>query len=258
MCYDRDARPPVPAVDTASVAVDELVLVSADGTAFAAFRADPARPDGAALVVLLDHRGLCPFYERLAVALAAHGHPAVVIDYFGRTAGTDHRRNENFPAPSDLAGLTRDGMDADLLAAARHVRERGAESVVALGFCLGGRLVFFASAPRYGLDGVIGFYGHPGTGGPYGPGPAQHASELSAPILGLFGGADEAIPPDVVEQFELALTAAGVPHTISSYPGAPHGFFDVRHDEHQATCESAWQLVQDFLRDRLTPERETT
>ncbi|MBB5785364.1 hypothetical protein [Nonomuraea jabiensis] len=40
---------------------------------------------------------------------------------------------------------------------------------------------------------MIGFYGAPGIAGPCGPGPTQHAAELGAPILGLFGGADEGI-----------------------------------------------------------------
>ncbi|MGP3912294.1 dienelactone hydrolase family protein [Nonomuraea sp. 10N515B] len=69
-----------------------------------------------------------------------------------------------------IVKLTRDGIQADLRAAAAHL---GDGPVVALGFCMGGRNAFFASDPRFGFAGVIGFYGAPGIAGPYGPGPTQ-------------------------------------------------------------------------------------
>ena len=49
---------------------------------------------------------------------------------------------------------------------------------------------------------------------------------MTSPILGLFGGADEAIGPDGRAAFERALTAARVPHELVTYPDAPHSFFD--------------------------------
>jgi dienelactone hydrolase len=120
-------------------------------------------------------------------------------------------RPAGFPGPEHLAGLSRSSQQADALAVAVHLRDPagGAVSeVVALGFCMGGRVAFLLSAPAFGFNGVVGFYGAPGRVGPYGAGPTEHAAELGAPILGLFGGADEGIPPRAVADFDAALTAA--------------------------------------------------
>ena len=57
---------------------------------------------------------------------------------------------------------------------------------------------------------------------------------MHGPVLGLYGGADEGIPPEHVEAFERGLAEAGVEYEIVTYPGAPHSFFDRRYEEHAA------------------------
>ena len=52
------------------------------------------------------------------------------------------------------------------------------------------------------LAGVIGFYGVL-TGSRFGvDGPLERAGDIRAPLLGLFGGEDQAIPVEQVEQFD--------------------------------------------------------
>jgi carboxymethylenebutenolidase len=66
-------------------------------------------------------------------------------------------------------------------------------------------------------------------------------------VLGLFGGADQAIPQEQVEEFESALSSAGVEHEIHVYPGAPHSFFDKKQDEFVTESEDAWRRILGFL-----------
>ncbi|MET7461402.1 dienelactone hydrolase family protein [Nonomuraea sp. NPDC005501] len=257
MCYDPEAAPPAFTPPVTGTRARSLRLTSADGATFAAYEARPDDVRGAGVVVLPDVRGLHGFYKHLAVRLAEQGHPAVAIDYYGRTAADDDR-GEAFPIMEHVTRLGRDTIQADIMAAA----DRLGRPAVALGFCMGGRNAFLASAPRFGFAGVIGFYGAPGIAGPYGPGPTQHAAELSAPVLGLFGGADEGIPAEQVAEFGQALAAAGVRHELVTYPGAPHGFFDAAHTApsehathtapsghgaHEAASADAWRRVLDFL-----------
>ncbi|WP_219470687.1 dienelactone hydrolase family protein [Nonomuraea rhizosphaerae] len=245
MCYDDTARPPVhTAPVTGTTSADLRLDSTADGAPFAAYEARPDVASGAGVVILPDVRGLHDFYKRLAVRLAEQGHPAIAIDYYGRTA-EDDRRGADFPIMEHVPRLTRDQIQGDVMAAARRLDG----PVVALGFCMGGRNAFFLSAPRFGFAGVIGFYGAPGIAGPYGPGPTQHANELSAPILGLFGGADHGITGEMVGEFGDALTRAGVAHELVTYPGAPHGFFDAAYEEHAEACADAWKRVLAFLPD---------
>jgi carboxymethylenebutenolidase len=248
MCFELDSLPPVPVVSGAAVDHRDLELESADGTRFAAFAALPEQPTGAGVVILPDVRGLYRFYEELALRFAERGIAAVAIDYFGRTAGVG-KRGDDFPYRDHVAQTTAEGIQSDVRAAVEHLRsENGsAASVFTVGFCFGGRHSWLAAAGGHGLAGVIGFYGRPGEGTDGSPGPIQRAAELDAPILGLMGGADQAIPATDVAAYEEALQAAGIEHELVTYPGAPHSFFDRRHEEHAEASEDAWRRVLDFI-----------
>lgn len=250
MCFDTDSRPPVDADSSTGTGSERFVLTAGDGARLAAFAARPRRPTGTGVVVLPDARGLHRFYEGLADRLADNGHTAVAIDYFGRTAGVEER-SEDFPYLEHLFRTTRATFQADIAAAAGHLRSPNGgscRSLLTLGFCLGGRLSFLAAATEPGLAGVIGFYGFPGMGGPYrDAGPTQLADQMTAPILALMGGADHGIPPSELEAFDSALTAAGVEHEVVVYPKAPHSFFDVKHEEFAEASADAWRRVLEFL-----------
>ncbi len=253
MCYDADAIPPIPhgPAVTAVRSAEPLTLTSADGTAFAAFLAEPARPTGPGVLILPDNRGLRGFYEHLARRLAEQGHPALAIDYFGRTAGPDLRtRGADFgDMPQHmrhLGGLTAAGLDADLTAGLDHLRAAYGRTVAALGFCFGGRQAFRAAAPKFGLSAAVGFYGYPDT--VFGaPGPTQLAAELTTPLLAFWGGADPDIPATTVSAFDDALTAAGCAHEFVTYPGAPHGFFDGGTADFAEASADAWRRTLAFL-----------
>jgi carboxymethylenebutenolidase len=227
-----------------------MVLTSNDGTPFAAFGARPLSPSRTGVVVLPDNRGLSGFYEKLSVQLAKEGFSAAAIDYFGRTAGTTVDRGPDFPLMEHLMKLTRPGLFADITAAIDYLRSPAGgdcETVFALGFCFGGRLAFLASAPSFGLAGVIGFYG--ATDVLFAsPGPTQLAADLAAPILGIFGGADTGISAQMIQSFDEALTVNQVEHEIVVYPGAPHSFFDIGYQEHAEACRDAWSRSLAFFR----------
>jgi len=252
MCFDLDSTPPVPSNPEAVADQRMLTLTSADGTRFAAFAALPRERSDVGVVVLPDVRGLYRFYREIALRLAEAGHPAVAIDYYGRTAGVAER-DEDFPFLDHLLRLTRDGIHTDVAAAIAHLRSDvggACRRVVTLGFCFGGRQSFLAATRGHDhLVGVIGYYGLPGYGPDGSPGPTQHAAEMTVPVLALMGGADEVIPPSEVAAFEEALAAAGVEHEVVTYPGAPHSFFDLKHDGKYAEASAdSWRRVLDFLR----------
>jgi carboxymethylenebutenolidase len=255
VCFELDSLPPIPVVSGASVSHDDLVLESADGTRFAAFAALPDAPRGSGVVVLPDVRGLYRFYEELALRLAERGHAAVAIDYFGRSAGVA-KRDDDWPYMEHVERTTPEGIQADVAAAAAWLRSPAGGScgsVFTLGFCFGGRHSWLSAAGDHGLAGAIGFYGRPGPGRDGAPGPAQRARELGAPILGLMGGADAAIPPEDVAAFEEALTAAGVEHELVTYDGAPHSFFDRRQEDFVEASDDAWRRVLGFLERHAGP-----
>lgn len=249
MCFEPDSLPPVPVIAGAAVSHDDLVLEARDGTRLAAFAATPDDPNGLGVVLLPDVRGLYRFYEELALRFAERGFAAVAIDYFGRTAGVG-KRDDDFPYREHVEKTTAEGIQADVSAAVDYLRSPAGgscRSIFTVGFCFGGRHSWLAAAGGHGLGGAVGFYGRPGTGSDGSPGPAQRANEMTAPILGLMGGADQAITADDVAAFEEALDAAGVEHEIVTYDGAPHSFFDRRFEEFADASEDAWRRVIAFL-----------
>jgi carboxymethylenebutenolidase len=249
MCFDSDSLPPIPVIAGASVSHRDLVLEAADGTQFAAFAATPDEESATGVAILPDVRGLYRFYEELALRFAERGYHAVAIDYFGRTAGIG-KRDDDFPYRDHVAQTTPETVQQDVAAAGAWLRspEGGScRTIFTVGFCFGGRHSWLAAASGHRLAGAVGFYGRPGAGADGAPGPAQRAGEIEAPILGLMGGADEAITAEDVAEFEAALTAAGVEHELVTYDGAPHSFFDRKQDEFAAASEDAWRRVLDFV-----------
>jgi carboxymethylenebutenolidase len=250
MCYDDDARPPLPPIRGAAGDSGPVNLTASDGTEVAAFAARAERPGGPGIVVLPDVRGLHPFFEELALRFAEAGVHAVAIDYYSRTAGTGSRP-EGFDYQAHVTQLQPASVDADAAAAVAFLRspEGGAaERVFTVGFCIGGRISFLQAVSQVGLAGVIGFYGWPVGEHRSGlPSPVASAGRMTSPVLALWGGDDRGIGPEAVAEFEAALQAAGVEHRSITYPGAPHSFFDRTAAEFANESEDAWRQMLDFI-----------
>jgi carboxymethylenebutenolidase len=254
MCFDFDALPPHLPADLAlrpisgGAAAETLELTSADGTRFSAALAVAPDAREPAVVILPDVRGLYRFYVDLAERFAQAGHTAIAIDYFGRTAGLG-ARDDDFDYMEHVQQTRVEGVQADTAAAIDALRERaGASRVAAVGFCFGGTHSFLAAQnAELPLDGVVGFYGSLGQR-PNRPSPIGTAADTRCPVLGLFGGADENIPPDQVQEFDDALDASGVEHELVSYPGAPHSFFDRKQEQYANASADAWRRVLGFLK----------
>ena len=249
MCFDHDSRPPIAPIAGGSLDAQEIALEAADGNRFAAYVARAAKPTGAGIVILPDVRGLHAYYRELAERIAEHGVDAIAIDYFGRTAGIGDR-GPDFEWQAHVPQTTYGGLRADVAAAAEHLRATaGPERLFATGFCMGGRLTFLAAGFGLDLAGVIGFYGWPVGPSKNGtPAPAEVAASFSCPVLAIFGGSDEGIGPEAVAAFETALAAAGVPHRVTTYAGAPHSFFDRKAADFADASARAWDEVTGFIR----------
>ena len=72
----------------------------------------------------------------------------------------------------------------------------------------------------------------------------DRAPDTKVPVLGLFGGDDESIPPDQIQAFDAALP---VEHEIKVYEGAPHSFFDRRAEQYADESQDAWERILGFI-----------
>lgn len=253
MCFPPEAVPPPVPEDL--LLTDELPeafdveVTSGDGTELTATYALAPETGGTAVLILPDVRGLFDYYRNLARAFAAAGCSAIAIDYFGRTAGTGVRDGD-FEYMPHVKQTSPEQVQLDLRAAREHLATvSGAELFASVGFCFGGTQSYFATTDReLDLAGAVAFYGGlDETRLGVFPHPAGEAARMSGPILALYGGADEGIPQELRDEFDSALTEAGVEHEFVVYPGAPHSFFDRGHDTFTDECADAWRRTLGFI-----------
>ncbi len=249
MCYDDNARPPMPPGADGQGKGEDLVLTASDGTQFAAFYATAANPAAARILIYPDVRGLHQFYKELALRFAEVGYNALAIDYFGRTAGLTGR-DESFEFWPHVTQIKLDTFFQDVTAGLNYLRDNGGENspVYVVGFCMGGSFVLWSGTrPEFKFAGLIPFYagltrdfGGAGT-------VLDIADKVQYPVTGFFGGADQGIPESDVHKLEAKLDEAGVQHNITIYPGAPHSFFDRRSAEFADASADSWQKILSFI-----------
>ena len=118
------------------------------------------------------------------------------------------------------------------------------------GFCWGGRIVWLYAAHNKNLKAGVAWYGrlvappgaekddlHPHQ-------PVDLAKDINAPVLGLYGGADQGIPQESVEKMREALKAAGKTAEIHVYPDTPHAFFaDYRPSYRAEQAADGWKRL---------------
>ncbi len=132
---------------------ESLLYLRADGEDFFAIATHPSGAgNGTGVVILSDGRwvatlGVNRFYVDLARSLAGAGFLAVRLDYRGVGESAGATRRYRLDAP--LVGEAR--------AAARWLREHGAERVVLAGTCYGARVALDAAAGTDLVDGVAMF-----------------------------------------------------------------------------------------------------
>jgi carboxymethylenebutenolidase len=249
MCYDSEARPPVPPTPAGNARGEDLVLTAANGNQFAAYAAYPEHSKDAQVLIFPDVRGLHQFYKDLALRFAEQGIGALAIDYFGRTAGLTPR-DDSFDFWPHVQQIQFSTFQQDVKAGLDRLREgQGANNATfTLGFCMGGSFSFLTGTqPNLDLAGVIGFYAGLTRALVGNKTVLDVAQDIKYPVLGLFGGADPNIPVSVVEEFKQKLNEAHIPNQIVIYPNAPHSFFDRRSTEFAEASAEAWRQVLDFI-----------
>ena len=119
------------------------------------------------------------------------------------------------------------------------------------GFCWGGRITWLYAAHNPQLKAAVAWYGKL-TGDKSLNSPKQPvdiATDLNAPVLGLYGGQDNSIPQESVETMRQALRAANAKAEIIVYPDAGHAFnADYRPSYHAESAKDGWQRMLEWFK----------
>jgi len=241
--------------DTAGLKAGDATAKVADGEMPVYF----ARPEGGGkppvILVAMEIFGLHEYIKDVTRRLGKLGALAVAPDYYFRK-GVDLTKISDTKELMPIVNAKPDAeLLADLDATVAWAEAQGGDTsrLGIIGFCRGGRSVWEYAAHSNKLKAGVAFYGSlvdPATQSAIWPKSAtQLAPEMKAPILGLYGEADQGIPVAQVEAMKAALEAAGKTASFKVFPGAPHGFHaDYRPSYRADAAEAAWGDLQAWFK----------
>jgi carboxymethylenebutenolidase len=224
------------------------------------YRALPLKPKGKVPVILVVHEifGVHEHIKDVCRRFAKEGYYAIAPELFARQ-GDVSKISDFKEIFSKVVSKVPDAQvlsDLDAaLAFAKKDPHTDTSRLSITGFCWGGRVVWLYAAHQPALKAGVAWYGkivgdkddlHPRN-------PTDIVGELKAPVLGLYGGKDQGIPVDTVQQQAQALAAssnaAAKGSSIHIYPDAGHAFFaDYRPSYHKESAEDGWKRLNDWLK----------
>jgi carboxymethylenebutenolidase len=213
-----------------------------DGADATGYLANAARGDAPGLVVIQEWWGLQDqiksMCDRFALAgfdaLAPDLYKGVVVPYHDTAAANQEMSSLNFI----------DATEQNVRGAAQYLKRNGAK-VGLTGFCMGGAVAIIGAVKIPELTAAVTFYGIP-------PAQAVGPGDVKIPLQGHFANRDEYISPQIVNDFEKAMKAAGGNPEFFRYD-ADHAFVNEQrmsvHD--RVAAELAWGRATAFLKKHL-------
>ncbi|MCW5749746.1 MAG: dienelactone hydrolase family protein [Alphaproteobacteria bacterium] len=239
--------------DTAGLMAGEILIPTSDGLMKAYWAMPATGSKFPTVLVVQEIFGVHEYIKDTCRRLAKAGYLAVAPDIFARQA--DMSKITDMQGAIAVAQRVPDAQVlADLDTTARFVDATGKgnmEKLAITGFCYGGRITWLYTAHQPKVKAGIAWYGRlVGQKSDLQPvHPVDVAARMNAPVLGLYGGADQGIPLDTVEQMKKALSAAGKKHEFVVYPDAPHAFHaDYRPSFRKEPAEDGWRRLLAWLK----------
>lgn len=245
--------------DSEGLEAGEIKITTSSGD-IPGYRALPLKPKAKVPVILVVHEifGVHEHIKDVCRRFAKAGFYAIAPELFARQGDVSKIADFKEIMSKVVSKVPDAQVMSDLdasVAFAKKDAHADTSKLSITGFCWGGRIVWLYAAQQSTLKAGVAWYGKlVGDKDPLHPKLASEVvSELKAPVLGLYGGKDQGIPVDSVEQQAQALAASSNPNAKASsvhiYPDAGHAFFaDYRPSYHQPSAEDGWKRALDFLK----------
>jgi carboxymethylenebutenolidase len=241
--------------DTVGLMAGEIRIPVADGE-MVAYRAMPEKASSIGLPIVLVVSEIFGVHEHIADVcrrFAKLGYLAIAPELFARY-GDPRKLTDIKEILSTVIAKTPDaGVLADLDACAAWAGKNGgdAKRLAITGFCWGGRITWLYAAHNPNLKAGVAWYGKlKGELNPVTPSyPLNQIGKFKAPVLGLYGGADQGIPLADVWEMQDALKKTDAKSQIHVYNDAPHAFHaDYRPSYRKELAEDGWKRATEWLK----------
>ncbi len=240
--------------DTAGLEAGEVKVPVKDGE-IPAYRAMPAEGGPFPTVLVVQEIfGVHEHIKDICRRFAKLGYFAIAPEMYARQGDVSGLKDfqEIFKIVSKVPDAQ---VMSDLDAAVAYAKGTGKADTSKLaitGFCWGGRIVWLYAAHNPNLKAGVAWYGRlKGDKTELQPKyPVDLAADVKAPVLGLYGGADQGIPVATVEAMREALKAAGnTTAEIVVYPDTPHAFYaDYRPSYRKEQADDGWKRLLEWFK----------
>jgi carboxymethylenebutenolidase len=221
-----------------------------------AYRAMPAKPGPFPVVIVVQEIfGVHEHIRDVCRRLAKAGYMAIAPEMYVRQGSVAEMTDVKEIIAKVVSKVPDAQVMSDLDAAVAYAQSTGKGDTAKLGitgFCWGGRITWLYCAHNANVKAGVAWYGK--LVGDASANTPRHAvdiaSELKAPVLGLYGAADQGIPVDTVDRMRAACQAAGKTCELVVYPDTPHAFnADYRPSYRPEAAKDAWAKMLLWFRD---------
>ncbi|MDE2444661.1 MAG: dienelactone hydrolase family protein [Alphaproteobacteria bacterium] len=212
-----------------------------DGKKTEGYLAKAGNDHAPAVVVIQEWWGLQDQIKGICDRFALAGYDALAPDLY---AGTVVPYHDAAAAMKEMQSLNFQDAFSQVVRGAAQYLLKSSPKVGITGFCMGGTVTILSAAHVPEFSAAVPFYGMP---------PAQFfkPSDLKIPLQGHFSNHDDYPSPAQLDEFEVALKAAGIKADLFRYD-AHHAFMNEQRDAHdRATAELAWGRMLGFFKYHL-------
>ncbi len=243
-----------------SIKTFELISTTENGVQLISYVALPENASNdhpvAGILVAPEWWGIVDHPKSVVERLAEAGYAAVAMDVYGEGKLTTDAAQANMWMEQVLE-------DQDMLMARCRLILNDfsdqlavdGDSLAAIGFCFGGKVVLDMAREGMPLKAVATFHGNPT--------PKQPADKnFTANVLVAHGRDDSMVSMEAIEGLKSELDAAGVDYIIDVYDNAKHGFTNPHADEraakndvdlgyNESAAKQSWENMLEFMENNL-------
>jgi carboxymethylenebutenolidase len=240
--------------DTKGIVAGEVKIPVTDGQ-IPGYRAMPEQGSNFPVILVVQEIfGVHEHIKDICRRLAKLGYFAVAPELYARQGDASKIENIQELLSKIVSKVPDAQVMSDLDATVAWAKASGKADTAKLGitgYCWGGRIVWMYVAHNPNVKAGVAWYGrlvgqsdalHPKH-------PIDVAKDLHAPVLGLYGEADQGIPTETVERMRTALKAANKTSEFVLYPETPHAFFaDYRPSYRREQAVDGWTRLLAWFR----------